>query len=102
MFVNYIFLYISTIATGFSGAYLIYKALIRRSLLWGSIRWLYGILGIVELYYFTIYTLVITHVMPFESYAGFIRPIAFIMLMSPALMAIAHRQIHLKLPKLEG
>jgi hypothetical protein len=96
--INYIFLYISTIATGFSGTYLIYKAIVKRSYLWPTARWLYGILGIVELYYFTIYTLVITHIMDFDDYAGYIRPIAFIMLISPALMAIVHRHINVKVP----
>jgi hypothetical protein len=97
--INYIFLYISTAATGFSGMYLIYKAIVKRSMLWTTARWLYGILGIIELYYFTIYTLVITHIMPFNAYANYIRPIAFIMLMSPALMAITHRHINAKLPE---
>jgi hypothetical protein len=91
MSINYIFLYISTVATGLSGSYLLYKAVGKRSRLWKSARWLYGILGVVEIYYFTIYTLVITHCIPLEIYGQYIRPIAFIMLMSPMLMAIAHR-----------
>jgi hypothetical protein len=95
---NCIFLSISTVATLLSGLYLLYKGIGKRSYLWTSARLVYIILGIVELYYFTIYSLVLTGLMPFASYAGYIRPIAFIMLLSPALMAVTHRHINIKLP----
>jgi hypothetical protein len=91
--INCIFLCVSTAATMLSGTYLLYKGVSKKSYLWTSARMVYIILGLVELYYFAIYSLVLLRIMPFENYAGYIRPIAFIMLLSPALMAITHRHI---------
>jgi len=83
---------IGILAAGWSGYYLLYRALNKKSTLWGSARLVYGIIGVFEVYHAVIYTLVICGVLATHQYGMYLRPFVSIYLMAPALVAIIHRR----------
>lgn len=86
------FYFIGIVASIWAGCYLLSRAINKKSTLWSSARWVYVIIGALEIYHAVIYALVIFGVLGLEEYGAYLRPFVSLYLMAPALVAIIHRR----------
>jgi hypothetical protein len=94
---NIIFLALSMLSGLLSGLFLIYTSVGKKNSMSKDARWIYRIVGLLDLYYFVVYAHVFLSVLPFASYAGYIRPAAAIMISSAAFIAGVNRPSKIKL-----
>lgn len=85
------------IATGsfgaiIGGAYMLWEAL-RFPRIWRAASGVYILVGLLDLYLATIYTLTLVGFLGIPGYGAFVRPVLFPIVVSPAVIAYISRRI---------
>jgi len=88
---NLIVFIIGVIASLLAGSYLMYEGLRHKSNLLETVRTIYVLLALLEFYYCSIYIIVLLGILLPTNYGVYLRPVASVLVLSPAIVAFLNR-----------